>query len=253
MALEQLGAWTRAVDAYQHALGIAPQEAILQFRLAVVCMEHLHDVGTAWQALETAHGQGLASEEWYVRYLACNLLLGHAEESLALDASAREQLGEPMAEALWSQSIDLARHIAESAEIPEDADADAAQVPYGESAPPPVQPDSPARSPQPDLGDPPTMLPSGPDYASPGVPYLNLGINVGTQLYTVDFYLRTDAARDDYADAFADALDQDRMRLRLKHPQLELRTTPFVLCRTAPPKTAMRTLTKRRRMWSFSS
>ncbi|MEV7003306.1 tetratricopeptide repeat protein [Streptomyces sp. NPDC093982] len=229
MALEQLGAWARAVDAYQHALGIAPQETILQFRLAVVCMDHLQDFGTAWQALEMAHSQGLASEEWYIRYLACNLLLGQAEESLALDASAREQLGKPTAEALWSQSIDLARHIAESADS--DADADSAQVPYGESAPPPAQPDSPARSPQPELGDLPAVLSSGPEYASPGVPLLNLRIGASTRLYTVDFYLRTAAARADYADAFAYALDEDRTRLRLEHPQLELRTTPFYFTR----------------------
>jgi tetratricopeptide (TPR) repeat protein len=235
LAHEQLGAWTQAVDAYQHALGVAPHETFLQFRLAVVCMDHLHDVGTAWQALEMAHGQGLASEEWYVRYLACNLLLGRAEESLALDAAVREKLGEPTAEGLWDQAAEMTLRIAESGDP--DAGTHAAQGTDGKpdpAPPPPAQPGSPGRSAQPALqqpGDLPSVVSSGPEYASPGVPFLNLRINAGTRIYSVDFYLRTDLARDRYANAFAEALDQDSTRLRLENPQLEPRATPFYFTR----------------------
>ncbi|MEU6590007.1 tetratricopeptide repeat protein [Streptomyces sp. NPDC046881] len=231
LAFEQLGAWTQAVDAYQHALGIAPQETFLLLRLAVVCMDRLHDVGTAWQALEMAHGQGLTSEEWYVRYLACHLLLGRTEEPLALDAAAREQLGASTAEALWNRAVDLADRIAEPTgpDAGTDAGTDAGSDAGAEQAP--GSGSDPAPAPQRPGDLPPVVLTGGPEYASPGVPFLNLRIDARTRLYTVDFYFRTDSARDDYAGAFADALEQDRTRLRLENPQLELRATPFYFTR----------------------
>ncbi|MBB5926738.1 protein kinase family protein [Streptomyces echinatus] len=237
-ALEELGEWARAVDAYQHGLEVAPQETILQFRLAVVCMDHLRDIHTAWQALEMAHAQGLSTPEWYVRFLACQLLMKRTDEALALDAAARDELGEADATTLWNTAVDLARGIAEpgrdstGAGLPDPAPAPAVAS-GAASATPPARPASagacdavPRQTP-----DPAGAAPRGEAPLSPATPFLNARMNMHTQLYTVDFYLAGDAEPGHYAAAFTDNLRRFSVRMGVEYPRGELRDTPFYFTR----------------------
>jgi tetratricopeptide (TPR) repeat protein len=207
-AQEMAGRYEDAYRAYQQGLAVAPHETALLVRLAAVSMEHLGDVGGAYAALDMAYDQGEASEEWFIRFQACNRLFGDKEVEAQLDAIARRDLGDHAADELAAHVTDLVERIRTRAgQVRDDEPQQRAEAPGrgAESAPKVSTTD----------GQP----------ADRSTPFMNTRMYTDIGLYSVDFFYDPD--RPDYAQCFQRGLQELQGNFRVRMPDFDLRATPF--------------------------
>ncbi|MFC0106079.1 protein kinase domain-containing protein [Kibdelosporangium aridum] len=206
MASEAVGEYDKAATAYQRALGIAPHEPQLQMRLAAVCMDHVDDMDTALAALIAAHDQGLSSEQWFIRYQACNLRLGRDDEFKALNDSVRGQVGDEEMVRLLGEVDELVNGSAEHS------------VSTKESTPDDDEPVGEAR-PQ-----------SATKKLLPETPFMNIRVYLPTNYFSIDFFYSVRSPY--YVDAFERSFRETANMMRLEVPQAIMRSTPlyFTCC-----------------------
>ena len=188
-----VGRYEDAAAAFGRALLLAPQNSLVRVQLATIYMDHLGRIEEAWEALDAAFDSGHESREWFVRMLAASLLLDRHATVQSLLCAAKHNHSESFAEQLLTESVDLARQLADRyGGEPEEPDVSAgtsepaAQDTEVGAEPAPVPPQ-----------DAPTPVPAqdgpGPDTdAAPGLPFLNLRY-YGFFDFTIDYYQRSDA------------------------------------------------------------
>ena len=195
-AQEMAGRYEDAYRSYQQGLGVAPHETVLLVRLAAISMEHLGDIGGAYAALDMAYDQGEASEEWFVRFQACNRLLGDTAVEAQLDEIARRDLGDDVADQLAAHVTDLVERI---------------RTRTG-----PTQDDEPQQAPERRAESGPKISATDGQSADRSSPFMNTRMYTDVGLYSVDFFY--DADRSDYAECFQRGFEELRGNFRVRIP-----------------------------------
>ena len=177
-----VGRYEDAAAALGRALALAPQHGLVRVRLAAMYMDHLGRLDEAWTALDEAFDSGHVSREWFVRLLAASLLLDRRDTVQDLLWAAEHKMPKELGERLVSESIDLARELADrygGTDEPDvsagtgqaaarDADVGATPVPVPPGDPPAPAPPGDAPAPAPP-GDAPAPAPPG-DAPAPAPP-----------------------------------------------------------------------------------
>jgi serine/threonine protein kinase/Flp pilus assembly protein TadD len=107
-----VGKYGKAESAYGRALGLAPQDGRTRVWLAALYMDHLDRLEHAWEALDAAFGSGYESREWFVRMLACSLLLDKRDAVGDLLHALQEDFPEHLAQAIVDDSHTMAQELA---------------------------------------------------------------------------------------------------------------------------------------------
>lgn len=92
-----------AVNSFQRAIALDPNNGTLRVELAEVLMDALGAFEDALVSLDLAYNQGYSSHEWLIRTIAVNMLLGKNEDAAGLLHLIKEQFSREIADRLCGE------------------------------------------------------------------------------------------------------------------------------------------------------
>lgn len=215
----EVGRLEDAAQCFQKAVSIAPTRIDIKLLFVDFCMLDTGELDLAWATLDNIYNQGYNYDDWYVRFQACNKLLGNDHIYNQLMRLSKQQLPD-------EDYADLEKRISELVQRVQNGQGKNAQT-ISQNSTSQARPESQSDNLQSVMQDLSKQEPDIPQivYRGLSLPYLNFRVYADEDMYSIDFYYPIDSKV--YKDAYAWSLRYLNSQPEFLRLNLLMRTTPL--------------------------